>query len=625
MALGMYDKNLPNLVLRARVTVFFLGVAFFILMLRLWYLQIVHGDYFRVQSESNRFKQVYIAPPRGEVLDRNGVVLVSNRPSFNIELVREDSPDPERTVRKLAELVDTDPEVLLKRLRRVDRKRRAFEPRLLIQDVSREIVALVSANKYILPGVEVRAVPARLYPHGEFASHVLGYIREIGEKQLQSGAYPGYRQGDMIGQAGIEQMQEFMLFGKRGVQHVIVDAVGVRIENLYYEADRAGHRVTLTLDYAAQKAAEEGLGDLRGSVVAMDPQNGELIAMTSRPGFDPNIFSGALTGEMWSELVSGKSKPLSNRSFQGAYPPGSVFKIMMAVAGLAEGVVTNNEKVHCPGHFRVGRSRPFHCHKRSGHGSVDMHEAIKRSCNVYFFTIGQRLGIDRIHEYSTRFGFGNPTSVGIGTEVSGLVPSTKWKKEYYSKPEDQRWYPGETPSVSIGQGALTVTPLQVARALSAIANGGTIYKPQIIKRVVAQESGYLDEVFEAEAVGTLGVEPWVLEEVRRGLHAVVNEQGGTAYVRGRLPEELGIKMAGKTGTAQTRSLSVDGEGEKDIAWFVAFAPVEKPEIVVVVAVEDGGHGGVTAAPIVKSVMEAFFRSEQPAEDTESTTESETAA
>jgi penicillin-binding protein 2 len=519
-------------------------------------------------------------------------------------LVREDSPDPLATVKKLAALVELDEKELLSRLNKVQRKRRAFEPRLLVPDISRDMLAVILAHKYELPGVQIHVAPARYYPHGEFAAHALGYIREIGESQLQSGAYPGYRQGDLIGQSGVEQMQEFMLFGKRGVQHVIVNAVGVRIENLYYEADRAGHRVTLTLDYGAQEAADKGLAGQRGSLVALDPRNGEIIAMASHPGFDPNIFSGALTADTWNNLVNGKERPLNNRAFQGAYPPGSVFKIIMSVAGLAEGVIGKNEVISCPGYFRVGKSRPFHCHKRSGHGGMTLKNALQKSCNVYYFNVGQRLGIDRIHDYATRFGFGTTTGIGIGTEVTGLVPSTKWKREYFSDPENQRWYPGETPSVAIGQGALTVTPLQVARAIGALANGGTLYKPQIIKRVSAQESGFHDEVYEPEVVGTLGVEQWVLDEVKAGLWSVVNEQGGTAYARGRVDERLGIESAGKTGTAQTRGLQ-HGD-DTDIAWFVAFAPYDDPQLVVVAAVEDGGHGGVTAAPIVKAVMDAYF-------------------
>ncbi len=603
--MGLFEKAQINLLWRARFAFAILIMIFCLLLLRLWYLQIVKGEYFREQSESNRFKEVFIPPPRGEILDRKGVVLVGNRPSFNIELVKEDSPDPQGTVKTLARLLELPEADLLQRLNRSQRKRRAFEPKLILKDISRDMLAKIVAHKHVLPGITVNAVPTRNYVRGEFGAHVLGYIREIGQNQLENGQYSGYKQGDLIGQAGIEQVEEYLLFGKRGVQHVVVNAVGVRLGELYYEPDSPGREVTLTIDADLQQAAEDGMAGLRGAVIAMNPKTGQILAMVSHPDFNPNVFAGELPLDVWENLNSSATHPLNNRAIQGTYPLGSVFKIIMATAGLAEGVISPSEKINCPGSYRVGHSRPFSCHKKSGHGPVALKEALKVSCNVFFFTVGQRLGIDRIHDYATRFGFGKQTGIGLNSEEPGLVPSTAWKRREFN----DKWYAGETPSVAIGQGALSVTPIQVAGALSALVNGGTVYKPSLVQKVASHAGELGEEKFDPEVTGRLGVEQWVLDEVQKGLFAVANEQGGTGYARGRLPDEYGVLIAGKTGTAQTKSLELASRSRKDtdLAWFASYAPAEKPEIVVVVVVEDGGHGGVTSAPIARRVYEAYFK------------------
>lgn len=608
------ERTSINLLTRVRLALLVVFSVFFLLIIRLWYLQVVQGDYFRELSENNRLRTLYIPPPRGTIFDRNGVELVKNRPSYNIELLSEDCPDPDATLRDLADVVGVGYEQLKKNVGQSTKKRRRFEPKLVLGDVSRDTVARVAARRHQLPGIIIAVTPARLYLKGEFASHTIGYIREITAAQLEQSRFSGYRMSDLVGKSGIEKFQENLLHGKRGVQRIVVNAAATRIGQSYFEPERAGHNVTLTLDARVQEAAENAMEGMTGTVVALAPETGEVLAMVSRPGFDPNVFTRGVSVEEWQNLIYGKENRLTNRAIQGQYPPGSVFKIIMAVAGLAEGVISIDENVSCPGYYRIGNSRPFHCHKRGGHGHVDVIDAIQKSCNVFFYTVGQRLGIDRIHDYAVRFGFGEPVGLNISDEPEGIVPSKAWKRAYFKTRENQRWYPGETPSVSIGQGALSVTPMQVARAMAALVNGGELLSPYLVKRIESHDGRYFDDSFEKQVVSDLGISKDVLNTVRDGLFAVVNKEGGTAR-RARLPEAMGVKVAGKTGTAQIKSLAAreqEGNKETDLAWFAGYAPAEgEAEIVVVAVIEDGGHGGVTAAPVVRAVLEAFFHDRLP--------------
>ncbi|MDC0358547.1 penicillin-binding protein 2 [Oligoflexia bacterium] len=587
--------------------------CFFFLAVRLWYLQIYQGDHFRILSENNRRKIVFIPPPRGLIKDRNGKVVVKNRPALNIEFVKADSPDPEATINRLAEILGEDPETLRSNLNN-QRKRRHYEPQIVLKDVSRDVVAKVVAKGYGLPGVQINHYPARYYVYGDFAAHVIGYIREISRKDLNSPRFAGYRLGDLVGQYGIERKLERFMQGKRGHQEVIVNANGVRIANLSLQSDIPGFAVTLTLDFDVQKAADDALREKRGAIVAMNPNTGEILALSSAPAFDPNMFTKGMSREEWGKLVTGSEKRLNNRAVQGAYPPGSVFKIVMAAAGLAEEVVSKNVQISCPGYLYFGR-RPYHCHKRSGHGGMNVHEGLVRSCDVYFYTVGNRLGVDRIHDYATRFGLGSPTQLELVQEHPGLVPSTAWKKRYYSGTEEEKWYPGETLSVSIGQGAMLATPLQMANAVSALINGGKLLRPYLIKEISSNEGSYKDDSDRYEQMGSLDVEPWILEKIKKALIGVANEAGGTAR-RARLPEELGIQVGGKTGTSQVVALSrkTDDKRFEHHAWYVGFAPADKPEIVVAALVENAGSGGVAAAPLVAQVMEAYFKAAEQTGD-----------
>ena len=608
--MASFERTSVNLGLRCNVALLLMAICLCIYAFRLWYLQILQGDFFRERSENNRLRAVFIPPPRGLIRDREGKVLVRNRAAFNVELVTEDSPDPKASLRQLAHVLDLRGDDLVQKFYNQP-KRRRFEPKLILKDVSRDVVAKVVAHSYDLPGIVVNVIPAREYIYSDLAAHVIGYIREITAGQLKdprftSGNYQ-YRQGDLVGQYGIEALWELDLQGQRGQQAVIVNANGVRIAESSFEPEVSGNNLTLTIDYDVQKAADDAMSDKKGAVVAMDPNSGEILALSSAPRFDPNMFAGEINAAEWAELVGGKARRLNNRAVQGAFPPGSVFKIFMAAAGLSEGVVTPSTHISCPGYYFMG-SRRFKCHKHEGHGSVDLHQAIIKSCDVFFYTVGQRLGVDRIHDYAERFGLGVLTGLDLVAENPGLVPSTAWKRSHFKRPEDQKWYPGETPSVSIGQGAVTLTPLQITRGISAVVNGGYLRRPRLILGGDSNTGSWRYGPSAADAPKSIEIDPKVLEQVRQGMQGVVSEPGGTGR-RAQLGPEFEVSVGGKTGTAQVVGEDAGAKGEhfEDHAWFTGYAPTEMPEIVVTALVENGGHGGVTAAPVVRQVMEAYFR------------------
>jgi penicillin-binding protein 2 len=599
------EKSPIDIPLRVNIAIGLCVICLSLVILRLWYLQVLKGEFFRERSENNRLSTVYVPAPRGQITDRAGIPLVSNRQSINVELVQEDSPNPKETIARLASILDLPATELIEKSQ-YTRKRRRFEPRLLLKDVSRDTLALVAARRYQLPGVIVNVEPTRDYLHGDFAAHILGYIREITKDQLESPRYAGYRLGDIVGQFGLESRWEPLLQGQRGVQKVIVNARGIRIGESSFEPEVGGSTVTLTIDYETQKAADEVLKDKKGAVIAMDPRTGEILAMSSAPRFDPNMFTREINPEQWRDLQSPSKKKLNNRATQGGYPPGSVFKVMMAAAALAEGVIGPNDRIFCPGFLRFG-SRNYRCHKKAGHGAVDMREAMVQSCDVYFYTVGQRLGVDRIHDYALRFGLGRPTQVDLGEEVSGIIPSTEWKRRYFRDPENQKWYPGETLSVAIGQGAVVTTPLQITRAIAALVNGGRLLKPYLVKGITATEGSFDDDQFVTEEQGKLDIDPAILNRIRESMVGVVNAPNGTGK-RSQIPTRPDIVVAGKTGTAQVAALEHgDKEQFKDHAWYTAYAPADNPSIVVTALIENGGSGGAVAAPLVRQVLEAYFR------------------
>lgn len=606
---GRGDRTGLNLTPRILGATILCALCFTLLIGRLWYLQIVRGSFFRDRSENNRLRTILVPSPRGVILDRYGEPLVKNRPSFNIELVVEDAPNLNQVLADLAQIVGEDPNKLLERLSNQN-KRRRFEAKVVMRDVPRDLMARVSAQRHRLPGVIISVVPVRDYPFHGLAAHTVGYLREISQEQLKSLNYQGYRAGEMVGQGGIEAALERYLRGSQGAQSVIVNARGLKIGEAFFQPEIPGSDVQLTIDRNLQQVAEGALEGRRGSVVALDVQSGEILAMASAPAYEPSIFSGEIAKDVWSDLTDPSTSKLTNRALQGAFPPGSVFKMFVAAAALSEGVTDPNERTFCSGALRFGK-RAFRCHKHSGHGSTSFYDALVQSCDVYFYTMGQRLGVDRIHQYAhDLFGFGEPIGLQGFDESSGLIPSTKWKAAYFRDPDDKRWYPGETLPVAIGQGAVSTTPMQVARAVAALVNGGRLLKPRLVAKIVASDGRVLEQSNGgAQVERVIDLEPGVLAEIKRAMIGVVEDKRGTGK-RAALPKDSAIGVGGKTGTAQVVSRE-SGVNSEDHAWFVGFAPSDSPRIVVVSLIENGGHGGEVAAPVARAVMMRYFGLQEP--------------
>lgn len=567
-----------------------------LIIFRIWYLQGLSGAYYRDLSENNRIRTLRTTPARGAVFDREGRLLVGNRPAFNVALLLEDTPDVSETLKILSEVSGRSLEEIERRFR--SKKNRPFEPKVVIPDISREELAKIKVNSFRLPGVIIDTVPTRSYPHETLASQALGYAREIsrGELKLRRASY---RRGDYIGKSGLEREWEDVLRGKSGVVQLEVDAMGHRRKNLGIVDYTPGKDVYLTIDLDLQEAASAAFDGRRGALVALDPRSGEVLALVSSPSYNANIFTGEMLIEDWELVERDADRPLRNRAIADSYPPGSTFKLLMAVAGLTEGLITAESESHCPGYHVFGRRR-YRCHKRQGHGKVNLREAIRMSCNVFFYELGLKLGVERIEQYARLFGLGEKTGIKLSGEEPGIVPSKKWKKKVYG----ERWYPGDTVPVTIGQGYLTVTPIQMANAMAILANGGKHYKPSLVYKVVDPNKENETIQYRPQLLNSGALSPRALEIVKEMAADVVQHERGT----GRRAAIPGVEVGGKTGTAQVSSLRSGAKGErfKDHAWFIAFAPVEQPTIALAVIVENAGHGGVEAAPVARAVLEAYF-------------------
>jgi len=578
------------------------AAVFLLLIGRLFFLQIVQGDRFTYLSENNRIRLKKIPGTRGMVFDRRGQLLVDSRPSFDLLFVPEDAVDPEATLRSLARFLGQDEGELLNLL---DQKkaRIPFEEIVVGRDIDWRSVVTVETHQLDLPGVNLRIRPRRSYLLNHTAAHLLGYLGEIGPKQLTSLKQKGYGMGDEIGQFGLERRWEEFLRGRNGGQQVEVNALGQRVRVLHEVEDVPGNSVYLTLDRDLQETAGQAMQGKDGSLVALDVNSGAVLAMVSNPAFDPNAFARGITADEWRGLMRDQMHPLNNRAVQGTYPPGSTFKIVLAIAALEEGVIQPETPLSCHGSMAFG-NRVFRDWKKEGHGSVDLHKGIVQSCDVYFYQLGQRLGIDRIAKYARMLGLGERSGIALDDEKTGLIPDTEWKRKRFGQP----WFPGETPSVSIGQGYVSVTPIQMANLIATVANGGTLYRPWFVRKVESLDGTLLQE-YGPEKIRSLQLKESTLKYLRNSLSAVVNIGGGTG---GRSRSNI-VQIGGKTGTAQVaemRGAYVKSEQLsyliRDHAWFVAFAPVENPEIAVAVLVEHGGHGGSAAAPLAKMVIEKYF-------------------
>lgn len=582
---------------------------FVLLFLRLWYLQIIQADIYQVLSEKNRTRYIPIAAPRGPIVDRDGHMLVDNRPAFRITALRQEVEEPEKLLTRLAELLDLDRTILQKRWAAGQRFPR-YRPVPLADDVSRQVLERVMEHSYELPGILTEVRPVRFYPYGESAAHLFGYLGEITEEELQAAPYRAYHPGDFIGKNGLEKGIEQYLTGIPGERRVEVDVKGKKLRILKTQEPVPGNRVTLTLNRDLQLATEAAFGDQAGAAVALDVTTGEVLAMVSKPCYDPSLFARGITGKEWVELLQNPLDPLQNRALKGQYPPGSIFKIVTALAALESGQATAHTKVDCQGALTVG-NRTFRCWKKGGHGITDLKKALKESCDVWFYEVSQKVGIDRIADMARRLGLGSPTGLGLAGERKGLIPDQQWKQQKFN----DRWYRGETLIASIGQGYILTTPLQLATMMATVANGGTVLRPYLVKRV-EDMTGEAQQEPQPQIVQQAHLKKSQLEALRQGLEAVVNEPHGTAWMS-RIEE---LPYAGKTGTSQVvhqrKRRKRDAEIPyrlRDHALFAAYAPAAKPKIAVAVVVEHGSHGSSAAAPIAKAMFDSYFKLQPPPE------------
>jgi penicillin-binding protein 2 len=582
---------------RARVVV---GLVFAILATSYWYVQIVRGDYYFALSENNRIRSVRINAPRGYVLDRNGAVLVDNEPAYTLHLYRKEAKNISSSIDLAAQVLKLPREQVRARVERGLRDPE-FLPITIAENLGIDEVAAIEVRAPEHPEFAITVSQRRLYTRGASAAHVLGYLSEASLEQVKA-VENGYRLGDWIGQKGIEGAYEGLLAGVNGERRVIVDSHGREMAEERRVEARPGQNLFVTLDLGLQEIAETYFKDKVGSAVALDPRTGEILALVSSPSYDPNWFTRRVSAKEWNGLLTDADHPLQNRAIQNAFSPGSTFKIFLAYGALAQGLVDPEQTVFCPGHATF-YGRTFQCHKKGGHGTVNLRNAIKMSCDVYFYNLGRRLGIDRIAEIAKSFGFGSATGVDLPYEKGGLVPSEDWAVQK----RHARWYPSETISVSIGQGPVLVTPLQQARALSALIEDGRLPTPHLFLASQEPHSGKRLR-YKAETHTGMVLDLEKLAIVKNGMWAVMNEPGGTAY-GSRVP---GVEAGGKTGTVQvighetTIKAGADRKRLADHGWFVGFAPIENPQIVVAIFVENGGHGNLSAAPLAKLLFAKKF-------------------
>lgn len=561
-----------------------------------WFVQVVHGSFYRERAENNRLRKAAIQAPRGRIYDRHGRLLVENIPSYRLLLDRSLSRDLEESI-QFAALTLERPASDLQRL--VDRARETsvYKPVALAEDLSLVQVARFSVEALEHPEFEVDVEHVRLYRNGPTTAHVLGYLGEATESELRTSAGE-LQSGDLIGRRGIESQQDSFLRGRDGERVVVVDSRGRLREEHGKRQAFSGHDLELTLDLELQQEAARYFAGRVGAAVALDPRNGEILALVSSPSYDPNVFARHLEREQWRKIVEAPHDPLQNRAIQNVYSPGSVFKIVVAVAGLEEGVVDTDDRYFCRGSTRI-YNRRFRCWKPGGHGSVNLHQAIQKSCDVYFYHLGQKLGVEKIARYARLFGLGEPTGVDLAGEKRGLVPDLDWSLRSRGTP----WYPGETISVAIGQGPLLVTPLQIATLMAVIANGGYLVEPHLVAGGAPAPPRQVAVSAESR------------ELVRKALWAVVNDRGTGAIAR--LDR---VEIAGKTGTVQVVEQKdwIDSKDlpfeQRDHAWFGSFAPANDAELVVVVFVEHGGKGSEQAAPLAKILYEKYFSQTDGARD-----------
>jgi penicillin-binding protein 2 len=587
--------------IQLRLNLFRLPILFIFLILaaRLWQLQIIQGSEYALKAERNRIRTIQLLAPRGTISDRNHISMVDNRPSFDVLLYREWMKDQTATIRFLTETLGIKLEDIEARFRR-NKGMGLYHPIVIKEDANIEEISIIEAHRRDYPEVQLGPEPRRLYHYEKLAAHLLGYLGEVSEEELAANKFPSAKSGSMVGRSGIERTYNQFLAGKDGERQVLVDSRG-REKDLLQEIEPIiGDEVQLTLDLNLQSIAEKALENKVGAIVAMDPRNGEILVMASAPSFNPNAFSTRISDKDWNELKNHPDFPMQNRAIQNSYSPGSIFKLIMADAGLEEGLLADNPAVNCQS-AAVYYGRTFHCHDKKGHGPLHLEQAIAKSCNIFFYELGRRLGIDRIAQHAHALGLGERSGIDLPEERSGVMPSSEWKM----RARRTKWYAGETISVSIGQGAVSVTPLQMIRAVSAIAMGGGLTTPHLLLRTENSAGKEIRWPMRKISIGEDNA-----RRIREGMWESVNNWG-----TGHNAAVPGQNICGKTGTVQVVSKEnkkqMLGDSE-DHSWFAGFGNKDNPEIAIVVFVEHGGTGGVAAAPIAQQIFSAYFeKKKQP--------------
>jgi penicillin-binding protein 2 len=579
--------------------------AVMVLVWRMAQLQVIDHAHFTTLSRENRVKVVPLPPTRGLIYDRNGVLLAQNRPAYSLEITPEQVGDLDQTLKQLAEVIEIGEEDLERFWKLKNRKRR-FDSVPIRVNLSQDETAQFAVHRHRFPGVDIKAQLLRHYPHDVKTTHVLGYVGRVSQRDVEQIDSSNYSGTSHIGKNGVEKTYESALHGVVGLEQVEVNAAGRRVRTLEQTPPEPGVDVHLHLDIGLQEVAMEAFADNNGAVVAIDPKDGGILAFVSQPGFDPNLFVEGISSKDYAALQEDDNRPLYNRALHGQYPPGSTVKPFMGLAGLERGAVTYDSSIYCPGFYQLpGNIHRYRDWKKSGHGPMDLDAAIVQSCDVYFYRLAYELGIDRLHEFLSQFGFGDRTGIDLTGESGGLLPSRDWKRRARRQP----WYPGETLIVGIGQGYFLTTPLQLAAATAAIANNGIYFTPHVVDYLRARDTGEVTPIPPSARTIPIGLQQnW--EDVRAGMQHVVDSQRGTAK---RIRSDR-YAIAGKTGTAQVFTVAQDEEYDeetlekklRDHALFIAYAPAEDPQIAVAVVVENGGHGGSVAAPIARRIMDAYL-------------------
>ncbi len=594
----------------------FVLLAFALLFARFFWLQVIRHEYYQTRAEENRISLVPIVPNRGLIIDRNGVVLARNYSAYTLEIMPDKAGDLETVINELATVIDIQPKDR-KRFKKLLEESKNFESLPIRTRLTDDEVAHFIAQRYRFPGVDIKARLFRQYPFVELASHAIGYIGRVNDRDLEAieekNAEDNYRGTEHFGKTGLEQKYEFDLHGQTGFEQVEVDSGGRAVRVLARTPPVSGDNLVLTLDMKLQEVVEKAFGSRRGALVAIDPSSGGVLALVSMPGYDPNLFVDGINPQDWDALNTSEDKPMVNRALNGTYPPGSTFKPYMALAALELGKRTPSQTIFDPGFFNFG-GHQFRDDKKGGHGSVDMYKSIVQSCDTYYYMLSNDLGIDNISGFMRQFGFGQQTGIDIEGESRGVLPSQEWKRQHFKRPEQQKWYAGETISIGIGQGYNAYTPIQLAQAMAALANNGVMYRPHVVKHIENIRTGE-KRIIEPQPLRTIPLKPANIEIIKQAMVGVNKEgTGARAFVGAE------YVSAGKTGTAQLYSLKGEkyAEGKvkerlRDHALFIAFAPADKPTIALAVLVENGGFGAQSAAPIARQVLDYYLLGKLPKE------------